>query len=134
MKVYCDGGARGNPGPAASAFIVKDESDCVVYQEAKKLGHATNNVAEYTAVKMALDWLSQESPTMASFYLDSLLVVNQLNGIFKIKNETLGRIALKIKQLENKLGKVTYQHIPREKNKLADSLVNRALDNLPIST
>lgn len=134
LKVYCDGGSRGNPGPAASGFVVKDAKDTVLFVDGRRIGIATNNVAEYTAVKIALEWITLSRPNASlHFFLDSLLVVNQLNGFFKIKNEQLHRYVLSIKQLEkNVLGEITYQHIPREKNKEADALVNRALDNLPI--
>ncbi|MBI4029534.1 MAG: ribonuclease HI family protein [Candidatus Blackburnbacteria bacterium] len=132
LKVFSDGGARGNPGPAASAFVVKDFQNNIIFKNAKKIGNTTNNIAEYTAVVMAMDWLveNKKENLAVNFFLDSQLVVNQLKGLFKIKNENLRRLVLLIKQQEVKLkGQVTYQHIPREKNKEADLLVNKALDS-----
>ena len=133
IKIYCDGGARGNPGPAASAFVVFTKDKEVLHTEAKTLGTSTNNVAEYTAVLLSLEWL-EKNETVAKtedFYLDSLLVVNQLNGLFKIKNTTLLEIARRIKtKISVFPGTITFQHIRREKNTHADSLVNRALDEL----
>ena len=141
LKVYCDGGARGNPGSAASAFVVLNQESRVIYEEAKTLGVATNNVAEYTAVEMAMEWLVRNYSSevigeqiLIRFLLDSQLVVNQLNGLFKIKNQTLATIAQKIQNLRRSFFcKVTFEHIRRKKNTLADSLVNKALDALPIS-
>lgn len=135
VNVYCDGGARGNPGPAASAFVVDNAAGQLIYQDAYLLGRATNNVAEYTAVKMALSWMRDnlDSETSIRFYLDSLLVVNQLNGDFKIKNEALVAVAQEIKTIAQDFKRVTYQHIPREKNKRADLLVNQVLDGISFS-
>lgn len=136
LKIFTDGGARGNPGPAASAFVVKDASNKTVYQNAKVIGNTTNNVAEYTAVEMAMDWLikNQKENLLVNFFLDSQLVVNQLKGIYKIKNKTLQELVLSIKRQEKKLMcGVIYQHIPRENNKEADLLVNKVLDGFPIN-
>lgn len=132
LKIYCDGGSRGNPGPAASAFVVFDGGDVLLHEEAKTLGVATNNIAEYTAVLIATEWLVENHMNFESveFYLDSLLVVNQLNGFFKIKNIKLGSIAMLIKHNIARLsGQVMFRHIRREKNTHADLLVNKALDN-----
>jgi len=126
LEIYCDGGARGNPGPAASAFVVY-ENKKVVHKEGKYLGIATNNVAEYTAVIMALTWLTGSADVI--FYLDSELVVKQLTGLFKIKNEKLRELAIKVKTLEkNFTGEIVYKNLRREKNSVADSLVNETLD------
>lgn len=132
LSIYCDGGARGNPGPAASAFVVIVRGQ-VVHQAGQSLGPATNNVAEYTAVHLALQWLSKNqdlASNICNFYLDSNLVVNQLNGLFKTKHAPLRELMLKIKTLEQQIHfPVTYTHIPRFRNHLADSLVNRTLDS-----
>lgn len=131
LKVYSDGGARGNPGPAASAFIVL-RSNKVIQNESKYLGNATNNFAEYTGVLMALKWLKdnlENSKEQIHFLLDSELVVNQLKGKYKIKSENLKPIINQIKTVEkNILNEIIYYYIPREKNKLADYLVNKVLD------
>lgn len=134
LSIYCDGGSRGNPGPAASAFIVKDETDNVIYEQGFYLGVATNNQAEYQAVIESLKWLSSETKRYPLFsihyYLDSLLVVNQLKGLYKIKDSNLKIKNLEIKKITERypLNAIHFQYIPREKNYLADALVNKTLD------
>lgn len=130
LFIYCDGGARGNPGPAATGFVVKNSAGQILVQKGQYIGKATNNVAEYRAVIAALEWIA-DHPSSINFFLDSKLVVNQLKGLFKIKNKTLQSLVITIKKLERKLSApVVYFYIPREKNKAADSLVNDALDKL----
>lgn len=133
LKIFCDGGSRNNPGPAACAFLVYDENNKLLKKSAKYLGKTTNNIAEYTAVIEALKWLkstsSQLPDTSYFFYLDSKLVVNQLNGIFKIKSGHLRPLIIKIKQSEREINLPIYYHlIPRSQNKQADSLVNQVLN------
>ena len=129
INIYCDGGSRGNPGPAASAFVGFNEEGRVVAKFAKTLGVATNNVAEYKAVLMALTWAVGNWTGDVTFFLDSQLIVNQLTGKFRIKNKQLMKIVVEIKSLEESFsGKIRYKHVPREKNKIADTLVNRTLD------
>lgn len=134
VNIYCDGGARGNPGKAASAFVVKNEKGEVVYEEGKYIGSTTNNVAEYTAVLMALTWLKENESFkdyLPHFFLDSELVVKQLKGEYKIKNKNLMEFVFKIKELEIELGKsIVYKNIPRSQNSLADGLVNQTLDTV----
>jgi len=133
LLVFADGGSRGNPGPAAIGFLVKDETEKVLVRQRKRIGRATNNVAEYTAVIEALKWLSNrfsKEKALIIFFLDSQLVVNQLNGLYKIKNAVLRNLIIKIRQLENKIGgDISYQHIPRVQNQEADTLVNQAFKN-----
>jgi len=130
--IHTDGGARGNPGPSAIGVVIEKEGKRI-YEFGKKIGDTTNNVAEYTAVIEAFKYMKKikgDKDTMVmNFYLDSLLVVNQLNGIFKIKDSKLRDLVLKIRMLEQEVGGViSYSAIPREKNKEADLLVNQALD------
>ena len=131
-RVFVDGGSRGNPGPAAIGFLIRDSSGKIVYQQGKYIGKTTNNVAEYQAVIEALKWLASNIKPPASniqFFLDSKLVVNQLNGLFKVKETKMRDLVIKVRQLEKELGgNVSYQLIPREKNSLADNLVNQTLD------
>jgi ribonuclease HI len=132
LNIYCDGGSRGNPGPAASAFVALDNGR-LIYKESKFLRSATNNFSEYMAVLMAFEWLGKnkeaDSKTKINFYLDSQLVVRQLSGIYKIKSGRLKPLALKIKKLQVDLEKeVKYFSVPRAKNKLADRLVNKIID------
>lgn len=134
LFVFTDGGARGNPGPAAVGFIVKDSRGKILTKVGKYIGRATNNVAEYTAVIEALKWLKNPPQLLftdysITFFLDSKLVVNQLNGLYKIKNPGLRNLIIKVRQLEREIGvKIIYRHISREKNKEADALVNQSLN------
>lgn len=133
LEIYCDGGARGNPGPAASAFVIYKNGE-VAHKEGRFLGTATNNVAEYMAVLFALEWLVEDGGYKEheiQFFLDSELVAKQLMGLFKIKNEKLRNLAIRVKNLEKEFsGKVFYKNLPREKNVLADALVNKTLDSV----
>lgn len=130
VKVYTDGGARGNPGPAAYAFVVF-ENDTKIFQEGKYIGETTNNVAEYTGVAKALEFLTTQIDVKeVSVFLDSLLVKEQLTGNYKIKHDNMKNFASQIKALEKNFQHITYTHIPREKNKDADALVNSTLDEI----
>lgn len=133
LTINCDGGSRGNPGPAACAFVVSEEGK-EIFSKGTFLGETTNNVAEYNAVLTAFEWLSLNKEKYkdynVTFILDSELVVRQLTGVYKIKNENLKELAIKIKLLENKLPiKISFTNVLREKNKSADLLVNTTLDS-----
>lgn len=132
IKVFCDGGSRGNPGKSAGAFVVEVDGK-IVYKGSKYLGVQTNNVAEYGALVLALSWLKQNiekvGSSEANIFFDSELVAKQMSGLFKIKNENLRSYFLQAKAIEKDLGiKITYFSVSREKNKLADFLVNKCLD------
>lgn len=131
LKIYCDGGARGNPGSAAAAFVVERQGK-VIFKNAKFLGKATNNVAEYSAALLAMKWLSKFSNKEFDevlFVLDSELVAKQLAGLFKIKNENLRSLYFSVKEEEKKIPlRISFTAVPRNKNRLADLLVNRTLD------
>ena len=130
--VYCDGGSRGNPGPAASAFVVI-EGKSVVHEDSFYLGKATNNVAEYEAVYRGLLWFQHEGKKKLSikFVVDSQLVAKQLSGEFKIKSDHLKLLADKIKKLERSNHfRVAYLWTERARNKRADRLVNEKLDEV----
>lgn len=132
LTIYCDGGSRGNPGEASYGFVIKDQTGEVIYKEGKRIGIETNNVAEYMAVVSALFYVEREKieASRINFFLDSLLVVSQMNGKWKIKNERLRELLYSAKQTEKKLGiLITFTAIPREQNKEADRMVNLALDN-----
>jgi ribonuclease HI len=135
LSIFCDGGARGNPGPAAIAFLIKDNFK-TIYKYQRFIGKSTNNVAEYTALINAYIWLTkniikiQPQPKLVNFFLDSKLIVNQLNGLYKVKNSNLRNLIIQIRQFENQI-KTTkkYHFINREQNQEADFLVNLALNN-----
>ena len=128
IKLFTDGGSRGNPGPSASGFVILDGNDDVLFAKGIYLGIMTNNQAEYLALKYGLEKLLDMGIEELSVYMDSLLIVNQMNGKFKIKNQDLLVIFTDIKNILLSFKKVTFTHVPREKNKLADAEVNKALD------
>ncbi|HEY1064446.1 MAG TPA: reverse transcriptase-like protein [Candidatus Saccharimonadales bacterium] len=128
VKLYSDGGSRGNPGPSASGYVLLDMNDKILVDEGLYLGVTTNNQAEYTALKLGLEAALKLGAREVDAYLDSLLVVNQMRGIFKIKNRDLWPVNGAITDLVKKFDKVHFTHVPREHNKLADAAVNRVLD------
>lgn len=128
VKLFTDGGSRGNPGPSASGFAVLDMEDNVLIDKGVYLGVTTNNQAEYTALKLGLEECLKMGAKKIHVYMDSLLIVNQMKGIFKIRNRDLWPIHDAVQQQVKRFQKVGFHHVPREFNKLADAAVNRALD------
>jgi ribonuclease HI len=128
VKIYGDGGSRGNPGPSASGFVIYDMNDNVLIDRGMYLGVTTNNQAEYTALRLALEEARKLGAKEVDVYMDSLLVINQMKGIFKIKNRDLWPIHDAIQGLVKDFRHVNFTHVPRELNKAADAAVNRALD------
>lgn len=138
IKIFTDGGSRGNPGPAAIGVVLIDAvSSGTVFEISKSIGSATNNIAEYSAVEVALDWVISEkdnSITELDFYLDSQLVQRQLTGQYKVKDPVLRQIFLRIREKIIECGaSVNFTHIGREQNARADALVNKALDTVQSS-
>jgi len=129
VKLYADGGSRGNPGHSASGYVLLDENDKVILKSGVYLGITTNNQAEYQALKYALEEANKLGVREVDVYMDSLLVINQMKGIFKVKNRDLWPIHEAIKDLVTHFKKVSFTHVPRELNKLADAEVNETLDN-----
>jgi ribonuclease HI len=125
--IYSDGGSRGNPGPSAAAFVMVD-GGIVIDQGGEYLGITTNNQAEYHGVQLGLEKAIERKVRLIEFRIDSMLVVNQLNGQYKIKNRELWPINERIEMLLGKFDLVTFKHVPRELNTLADALVNKILD------
>lgn len=128
LKIYTDGGARNNPGPAAIGVIIKNEQNQILKKISKYLGVTTNNQAEYYAVIEALKVALGFKVEIINIYLDSQLVAEQLNRKFKIKDKDLAPLFVQIWNLSLKFKKITFNHIPREQNKEADKLVNQCLD------
>ncbi len=128
LKLYADGGSRGNPGPSASGFVLMDMDNAVIVKTGVYLGITTNNQAEYQALKLALEEALRLGARDVHVYMDSLLVVNQMLGIFKVKNRDLWPIHDAIEELEPRFRHISFTHVPRELNKLADAAVNEALD------
>ena len=127
-RLFTDGGARGNPGPAAFAYVLETEDGTVLAAHGEAIGVATNNVAEYRALVEGLRKAAELQLDEIEVVSDSELLVNQMRGDYKVKNEALRELWLDANDLEKKLGKVTYTAVRREQNELADSLVNEALD------
>ncbi len=129
IKIYTDGGARGNPGPAATGVVIFDKSDKLLKLDGKYLGTATNNQAEYEALIQALELVQRHGGVeKITCYLDSELIVKQLTGLYKIKNDKIKEFKEKLDSITQNLGKIEYIHLKREKNKLADKIVNIILD------
>ena len=134
LIIHSDGGARGNPGPGACAFIV-EKNGRVIAKGSKYLGKVTNNHAEYCGVLLALDWLAKNlsltNPNQPiNFLMDSELVARQLTGLYKVKDKNLKELFTKVKIFTAKISPdIIFKNIPREQNKPADLLVNEELDN-----
>jgi len=133
--VYTDGGARGNPGPAGAGAVITDEHGSALKEAYKSLGRATNNFAEYSAVILALETLkklvsvAKRKECEVEVRMDSELVARQLANKYEIREETLFPLFIKVHNLTiSSFPKVTFTHISREKNKHADRLSNKAMD------
>lgn len=129
LTIYTDGGARGNPGPAAAGIIIKDTSGKTVAGYGEYLGRQTNNYAEYSALISGLKKAKELGATEVDCVLDSELVTKQMNRQYKIKEPTLQKLFIQTFNLASAFKKVTYKHILREGNKEADWWVNKTLDN-----
>ncbi len=127
-KLYTDGGSRGNPGPSAAGCVLLTMDDSVVKKDSKYLGLTTNNQAEYLALELGMEAALELGVKQLDVYMDSLLVVNQMKGLFKVKNRDLWPIHQSIKELAKKFQKISFNHVPREMNKIADNMVNECLD------
>ena len=127
--IRTDGGARGNPGPAAAGMVLEEPSGRELKAWGLYLGEATNNQAEYQALFQALKEAKKRQATEVDCYLDSELVVKQLKLEYKVKDKDLALVFMKIWNLVQEFNKVTFHHVPRERNKRADQLVNQVLDS-----
>ena len=127
-RLSTDGGARGNPGPAAYGYVLETEDGTVLDARGEAIGVATNNVAEYRALVAGLEKAVELGLHDVEVVSDSELLVKQMRGEYKIKNEALRELADEAERLEDRLGRVTYVAVRREHNELADRLVNEALN------
>ena len=128
ITAYFDGGSRGNPGPAGWGAYIVDDAGNVLAELSGALGTATNNVAEYNGLIAALQWAADHDVTALSVKGDSLLLVEQMRGNYKVKNEGLKPLYHRAKMLVMQIGNVSFAHVPREKNKDADRLSNVGMD------
>jgi ribonuclease HI len=127
-KLSTDGGARGNPGPAAYGYVLEAEDGTVLDARGETIGVATNNVAEYRALIAGLEKAVELGIDELEVVSDSELLVKQMQGEYRVKNEALRELNDEANSLERKLGRVRYRAVRREHNELADKLVNEALD------
>jgi ribonuclease H / adenosylcobalamin/alpha-ribazole phosphatase len=129
-KLSTDGGARGNPGPAAYGYVLEDEDGTVLAAHGERIGIATNNVAEYSGLIAGLEKALELGIDEVEVVSDSELMVKQMRGEYRVKNEALQELWSRARRLAGQVGSVGYTAVRREHNKLADTLVNEALDAL----
>ena len=134
VRLYSDGGARGNPGPAGAGYVIyivneNNEQTDKLFEGGEFMGDATNNQAEYHALVIGLEKALELNASIVDAVLDSELVVKQLNREYKVKNEELAKKFIEVYNLQTKFEKVTFRHVRREQNKEADAQVNIAIDN-----
>jgi probable phosphoglycerate mutase len=129
VKLFTDGGARGNPGPAAYGFVLEAEDGTVIASRGERIGVATNNVAEYSALIAGLEKAIELAVDEVEVVSDSELMVKQMTGEYRVKNEALQELSIRASRLARQVGKVSYTAVRREHNELADRLVNEALDS-----
>ena len=127
-RLSTDGGARGNPGPAAYGYVLETEDGTVLAAHGERIGVATNNVAEYSALVAGLEKALELGVEELEVVSDSELMVKQMRGEYKVKNEALRALSLEAARLARTIGSVRYTAVRRQHNKLADRLVNEALD------
>ena len=127
-RLSTDGGSRGNPGPAAYGYVLEADDGTVLDARGETIGVATNNVAEYRALLAGLEAALDRGIEELEVVSDSELLVKQMRGEYKVKNEALRDLSAQASRLAGKLGSVSYKAVRREQNKLADQLVNEALD------
>ena len=127
-RLFTDGGSRGNPGPAAYAFVLEAEDGTVLDSRGQTIGVATNNVAEYAALVAGLERAVEVGVDELEVVSDSELLVKQMRGEYRVKNRALQDLFLDASHHARKIRRVTYTAVRREHNELADSLVNEALD------
>jgi len=127
-KLFTDGGARGNPGPAAYGYVLEAEDGTVLAAHGERIGVATNKVAEYRALVAGLEKAVELAVPEVEVVSDSELLVKQMNGEYRVKNAALQDLSIQASRLAREVGKVSYTAVRREHNKLADQLVNEALD------
>ena len=127
-RLFTDGGARGNPGPAAYGFVLETEDGTVLAAEGESIGTATNNIAEYSGLVAGLQKALELHVSSVEVVSDSELMVKQMRGEYRVKNEALRELYEEAASLARRLGNVEYRHVKRAHNELADRLVNEALD------
>lgn len=128
--MYADGGSRGNPGPAAIGVVILDDSGKVLQEIGRRLGHATNNEAEYRALIAGLEAAARMEAQEVVARMDSELVVRQVRGLYRVRSPGLQPLYQQVLALKTGFARFFIEHVPREENRLADALVNRALGTI----
>ena len=128
ITAYFDGGARSNPGPAGYGVYIVDDAGNVLAELSGSLGITTNNIAEYNGLIAALQWAVDRNLTQLSIKGDSQLIIEQMRGNYRVKNEGLKPLHLRARMLVMQIGDVTFEHVRREQNKEADRLTNVGMD------
>ena len=128
VTLFTDGGARGNPGPAAYGYVLEDDDGSVLAAHGERIGVATNNVAEYRALIAGLEKALELGLDEVGVVSDSELLVKQMTGEYRVKNEALRKLHVEASRVARRIGDVSYTAVRREHNELADRLVNEALD------
>ena len=128
ITAYFDGGARSNPGPAGYGVYIVDDQGAVLAELHGSLGNTTNNIAEYNGLIAALKWAVERELNAITIKGDSLLIIEQMRGNYKVKNEGLKPLHMQARMLVMQIGNVIFEHVPREKNKEADRLSNVGMD------
>ena len=129
VRLWVDGGSRGNPGPAATGYRIEDEAGTVLVEAGETIGVATNNVAEYRGLLAALDWARAHGVSAVHVRSDSQLLVQQMLGNYKVKHPGLQPLYARARLLALEMGRVTFEHVSREANQHADRLANAAMDD-----
>ena len=130
ITAYTDGGARGNPGPAGYGVVIADEQEQVLAELKGALGHATNNVAEYEGLLAALRYAVDHGHARLRVRSDSLLMVQQMKGVYRVKHPGLQPLHNEAQRLVTRLERVQFEHVPRRDNARADALANEAMDEV----
>ncbi len=128
LKVFTDGASRGNPGPAGIGVVICDQKGVPLWEEGEAVGKMTNNMAEYRALLKGIEKSLEFHPQKVDFYLDSQLVVNQMKGIYRVKNLNIRSLYEKCKELLQKIPDYQFHHVPREENRKADALANQGIE------
>jgi ribonuclease HI len=127
MKIFIDGASKGNPGKAGIGVVIQSHDGSVIQTYKEYIGYATNNQAEYLALIKGLDLASKRGAVNLEVYSDSELLIRQMNGEYKVRNPHLRKLYGQVKNLEKGFKKITYRHISRKQNYLADKLANEAI-------
>ena len=127
--LYCDGASRGNPGPSSIGLVLYDSDGETVAEMGAAIGHTTNNVAEYRALAAGLEIAANHGVDDLLVRLDSQLLVRQATGVYRVKSPHLKPLHREVLRWADRFGRIVFEHVPRERNKVADALANEALDD-----